>query len=149
MKVCDNVVLAGLVSSQFASRGLVVTADERLAAMCALFKDRCSTTVELADWLSVYVVDVQPSDADLAQHVNGVSRPALVALRDRLAELPSWDAPSISEAIKQTIGELKVKMPQLAIPLRVLVCARTQTPPVDAVLALFDKNTVLKRLQGI
>ena len=149
MKVCDNGVLAGLVSAQFASRGLSVPADERLAAMCALFKDRCSTTVELADWLSVYFVDVQPSEADLAQHLNEVSRPALIALRDRLAELPSWDAPSINQAIKNTIGERKVKMPQLAIPLRVLVCARTQTPPVDAVLALFDKNTVLKRLQGV
>jgi len=149
MKVCDNVVLAGLVSAQFASRGLGVPADERLAAMCALFKDRCSTTVELADWLSVYFVDVQPSEADLAQHLNDVSRPALIALRDRLAELPTWDAPSIAQAIKHTIGELKVKMPQLAIPLRVLVCARTQTPPVDAVLALFDKNIVLKRLQGV
>ena len=149
MKVCDNAVLAGLVSAQFASRGLSVPADERLAAMCALFKDRCSTTVELADWLSVYFVDVQPSEADLAQHLNDVSRPALIALRDRLAELPGWDAPSINQAIKNTIGERKVKMPQLAIPLRVLVCARTQTPPVDAVLALFDKNTVLKRLQGV
>jgi glutamyl-tRNA synthetase len=149
MKICDNVVLADLVATQFASRSSAATVRPRLAAMCALFKDRCSTTVELADWLSVYFVDVQPSDADLAQHVNDVSRPALIALRDRLAELPSWDAPSISQAIKQTIGELKVKMPQLAIPLRVLVCARTQTPPVDAVLALFDKNTVLERLQGI
>jgi glutamyl-tRNA synthetase len=149
MKICDNAVLAGLVSAQFASRGLSVLADERLAAMCALFKDRCSTTVELADWLSVYFVDVQPSEADLAQHLNEVSRPALIALRDRLAALPGWDAASINQAIKNTIGELKVKMPQLAIPLRVLVCARTQTPPVDAVLALFDKNTVLKRLQHV
>jgi glutamyl-tRNA synthetase len=149
MKVCDNGVLAGLVSAQFASRGLSVPADERLAAMCALFKDRCSTTVELADWLSVYFVDVQPSEADLAQHLNEVSRPSLIALRDRLAELPDWDAPSINQAIKNTIGERKVKMPQLAIPLRVLVCGRAQTPSIDAVLALFDKNTVLKRLQGV
>jgi glutamyl-tRNA synthetase len=149
MKVCDNAVLAGLVAEQLARRGLTVAADERLAAMCALFKDRCSTTVELADWLSGYFLDVQPSDADLALHLNDVSRPALIALRDRLATLSSWDTPSISQAIKATIGELKVKMPQLAIPLRVLVCGRTQTPPVDAVLALFDKNTVLKRLQGI
>ena len=149
LKVCDNAVLAGLVAAQFASRGLTVVADERLAAMCALFKDRCSTTVELADWLSVYFVDVQPGEADLAQHLNDVSRPALIALRDRLAALPAWDAPSINQAIKATIGELKVKMPQLAIPLRVLVCGRAQTPSVDAVLALFEKNTVLKRLQGI
>jgi len=39
-------------------------------------------------------------------------------------------------------------MPQLAIPLRVAVCGRTQTPAIDAVLALFDRNTVLERLSA-
>lgn len=149
MKSCDNAVLAGLVSAQFARRGLTVPADGRLAAMCALFKDRCSTTVELADWLSIYFVDVRPAEADLAQHVNELSRPALVALRDRLAALETWDAAAIQGAIKAVIGEMKIKMPQLAIPLRVLVCGRAQTPSVDAVLALFDKKNVLERLQGV
>ena len=149
MKLCDNAVLARLVAEQLGRRGIAAAADERLAAMCALFKDRCSTTVELADWLSIYFVDVQPSEADLAQHLNEVSRPALVQLRDRLAALETWDAAAISGAIKAVIGELKIKMPQLAIPLRVLVCGRAQTPSVDAVLALFEKNIVLKRLQSV
>lgn len=149
MKLCDNAVLAGLVAEQLGRRGITAVADERLAAMCALFKDRCSTTVELADWLSIYFVDVQPAEADLAQHLNEVSRPALVQLRDRLAALETWDAASINAAIKAVIGELKIKMPQLAIPLRVLVCGRAQTPSVDAVLALFEKNIVLKRLQSV
>ncbi|MGR6806109.1 glutamate--tRNA ligase [Sphaerotilus natans] len=149
MKLCDNAVLAGLVAEQLGRRGITAEADERLAAMCALFKDRCSTTVELAEWLSIYFADVQPAEADLAQHLNEVSRPALVQLRERLAALETWDAASISAAIKAVIGELKIKMPQLAIPLRVLVCGRAQTPSVDAVLALFEKNIVLKRLQSL
>ncbi|MEX8497707.1 glutamate--tRNA ligase [Leptothrix ochracea] len=149
MKSCDNAVLAGLVAEQLERRGLTVTVDERLAAMCALFKDRCSTTVELAEWLSIYFSDVQPSEADLAQHLNEVSRPALVALRERLAALTVWDAASINAAIKAVIGESKLKMPQLAIPLRVLVCGRAQTPSVDAVLALFDQKIVEKRLQSV
>jgi len=149
MKLCDNTTLAALVAEQLNKRGVQVAADERLAAMCALFKDRCSTTVELAEWLMIYFADVQPSEIDLATHLNEVSRPALVALRDRLADLPAWDAPSINQSIKDTMGALKLKMPQLAIPLRVLVCGRAQTPSVDAVLALFEKNTVLKRLQSV
>ncbi len=148
MKLCDNTVLAGLVAAQMQARGLSVTADARLAAMCALFKDRCSTTIELAEWLAVYFSDVQPSEADRLQHVNEVSRPALVALAQRLSALENWDAPSINQALKDTLGEFKLKMPQLAIPLRVLVCGRAQTPSVDAVLALFDKNIVVKRLQS-
>ncbi|WP_423220833.1 hypothetical protein, partial [Enterobacter ludwigii] len=40
-----------------------------------------------------------------------------------------------------------LKMPQLAVPVRVAVCGRAQTPSLDAVLELFDKKKVLERLQ--
>lgn len=146
LKQADDVRLAALVAGQFAKRGLAVPADERLAAQCALFKDRCSTTVELADWLAMYHTPVQPSDEERAAHVTDAVRPALAALRARLAEV-AWDKAAIGQAIKDTLGEHKLKMPVLAIPVRVLVCGRAQTPSVDAVLALFDRETVLARLQ--
>jgi glutamyl-tRNA synthetase len=40
-------------------------------------------------------------------------------------------------------------MPQLAIPLRVIVCGRAQTPAIDALLALFQREVVLDRLRSI
>jgi glutamyl-tRNA synthetase len=147
LKQADDTRLAALVAQQFAKRGLSVPADERLAAQCALFKDRCSTAVELADWLAMYHGPVQPSDQDRAAHVTDAVRPAIAALRARLADV-AWDKASISQAIKDTIGEHRLKMPQLAIPVRVLVCGRAQTPSVDAVLALFDRETVVSRLQA-
>ena len=146
MKQADDARLAVLVAKHLASRGLEVSADERLAAQCALFKDRCSTTVELADWLAMYHAPVQPLADELAAHVTAAVHPALAALRGRLAEV-AWDKAAIAQAIKDCIGEHKLKMPQLAIPVRVLVCGRAQTPSVDAVLALFDRETVLDRLQ--
>lgn len=39
-------------------------------------------------------------------------------------------------------------MGQLGMPLRVLVCGTTQTPSVDAVLALIGREQVLARLAG-
>ena len=42
-----------------------------------------------------------------------------------------------------------LKMPQLAIPVRVLACGRSQTPSVDAVLELFDKEILLNRLRSV
>jgi glutamyl-tRNA synthetase len=119
---------------------------QALAAMCALFKDRCHTTVELADWLAMFVAPVQPTEADVAQHVTEAVKPALAALATRLATA-TWDKPSLNQAIKDTIGEFGIKMPQLAIPVRVLVCGRAQTPSVDAVLALFSREEVIRRLQ--
>jgi len=148
IKQADDARLAGLVATQLASRGVSGVDAARLVPMCALFKDRCSTTVELADWIEMYFVPVAPSAEDLAAHLTDAVRPALQALRARLAEVV-WDKAAISQAIKDSITEHKVKMPQLAIPLRVLLCGRAQTPSVDAVVALFDRKIVLERLRHV
>ena len=65
LKLSEDVALAPLVAAQFARRGLVVAADESLARRCGLLKDRCATTVELADWLTMFFADVTPSTDDL------------------------------------------------------------------------------------
>jgi glutamyl-tRNA synthetase len=147
LKQADDARLGTLVAAQLAKRGVVVNADARLSAMCALFKDRCSTTVELADWLQMYFAPVQPGADDLAAHVTEAVRPAFAALRERLAAC-EWDKAGIASAMKATLTEHGLKMPQLAIPLRVLVFGRSQTPSIDAALALFDRDTVLARLQA-
>ena len=51
--------------------------------------------------------------------------------------------------IKDTMAEFGLKMPQVAIPVRLLVCGRAQTPSVDAVLALFDRSVVVQRLKKV
>ncbi|MGN7873363.1 glutamate--tRNA ligase [Roseateles sp. 22389] len=147
IKLADDARLAELVSAQLAKRGL--SAPQRLEAMCGLFKDRCSTTIALADWLAMYVSPVTPSEADRAQHLTDAVKPAVLAFADKLEALASWDKASISAAIKETIAAHGLKMPQLAIPVRVLACGRAQTPSVDAVLELFDKEILLNRLRSV
>lgn len=147
IKQADDARLASLVAAQLGKRGLA--APERLEAMCALFKDRCSTTVALADWLAMYVSPVTPTEADRAQHLTDAVKPAVLALADKLDALANWDKASISAAIKETITAHGIKMPQLAIPVRVLACGRSQTPSVDAVLELFDKEILLNRLRSV
>ena len=114
----------------------------------ALFKDRCSTVVELADWTAMLFVPVTPREEDLQAHVGDAVRPALRGLRERLADV-AWDKAGIAAALKETLVTHQLKMPQLAPALRVLVCGRTQTPSIDAVLALFPRQTVLERLQHV
>ena len=146
MKLTDDAKLAGLVAAQFQRRDIEVAADELLARMCALFKDRCATTVELADWLAMYFVGVEPSAEDLAANVTEVARPAVQTLRGKLASV-AWNKPAIAAAIKETLAVHSLKMPQLAPAVRVLVCGRVQTPSLDSVLELFAREKVLARLQ--
>ena len=153
MKSADDALLAQLVRQQLASRGVALPValaegqgDGRLAAMCALFKDRCATTVELADWLGMYVSDVTPPAQELAEKLTDAVKPAVTAFAARLATC-AWESAAIAQAMKDTLAEFGLKMPQLAIPVRLLVCGRSQTPSVDAVLALFERDAVLQRLR--
>jgi glutamyl-tRNA synthetase len=145
LKAMADAPLAARVVAQLARRGIDAPADERLARMCALYKDRCATTVELADWIGMHYVDVHPSAEDLAAHVPAAIGPALATLRAKLGET-AWDRAAIAAAVKATLAEHGLKLPQLAHAVRVLVCGRTQTPSLDAVLELFTREQVLGRL---
>jgi glutamyl-tRNA synthetase len=144
LKAMDDTALSVLVAEQLAKRG--IAADERLPRICGLFKDRCDTTVALADWAAAFYTDVTPSDAERAQHITDAVRPALQTLASKLANC-AWDKASLSAAIKETITAHGLKMPQLAMPVRVLVMGTAQTPSLDAVLELQNRQTVLARLQ--
>ena len=119
--------------------------DARLSAICDLFKDRCDTLVALAQWARAFYMDVTPAADELSRHVTDAVRPALAQLAERL-QACAWDTPSISAAIKETLAACQLKMPQLAMPVRVLVMGTAQTPSLDAVLALSKKEIVLARL---
>ena len=146
IKQSDDATLARLVSDQLLRRGVPSEPANRMDRMCGLFKDRCATTAELADWLAMYFAAVSPTAEDLATHVSDAVRPALSTLSENLSTV-EWTKAAISAAIKETLAAHGLKMPQLAHAVRVLVCGRTQTPSIDAVLELFARQTVLERLR--
>lgn len=145
IKTIDESRLAVLVAGQLKRRGIDAPVEE-VQRRVPLFKDRCSTTVELADWLAMYFADVTPSAEDLATHVTDAVKPAIAALADKL-EGAEWNKAAINAAIKETIAAHGLKMPQLAHAVRVKVCGRAQTPSIDAVLELFAKDFAIERLR--
>jgi glutamyl-tRNA synthetase len=146
LKVLSDPRLLALVGAQLARRGIAAPSSEAVLRASAVFRDRCSTGAELADWLAIVFADVAPSAADVLQYVTEAVRPAIATLRDKLAAV-AWDKASIAAAIKETLAAHGLKMPQLAPAVRVLVCGRAQTPSLDAVLEVFDRATVLARLR--
>jgi glutamyl-tRNA synthetase len=144
LKATADEALAPLVAAQLQKRGIAI--DERLPAICGLFKDRCETTVALADWAAAFYADIVTSEADRAQHITDAVRPAIAALADKLANV-AWDKAAIASAIKEVLAAHGLKMPALAMPVRVLVMGTPQTPSLDAVLSLFSREKVIERLK--
>ena len=143
LKAMPDAALADLVQPILAQRG--VTADTRLADICALFKDRCDTLLVLSDWAQKFYADVAASPEDLAHHVTEAIQPALLQLSAQLSTC-EWSVTAIAAAMKQVLTEAGLKMPQLAMPVRVLVMGTPQTPSVDKVLWLCGREKVLARL---
>ncbi|MDG0852520.1 glutamate--tRNA ligase [Roseateles puraquae] len=148
VKTVDEGRLAALVVEQLAGKGLAVSAAQ-VQPKVGLFKDRCATVAALADWLSMYFAPVSPSAEDLATHVTEAVRPAIAHLAGKLSAVGDWNKGNIQQALKDTLAATGLKMPQLAVPVRVLVCGRAQTPSLDAVLEHFDQKKVLERLQAV
>ena len=145
LKAMTDDPIASLVAPLLRQRG--IEPDQRLAPLCGLLKDRCDTLVALADWIAKFHQPVHPDPQELEKHITATARPAISMLAQMLADCP-WDKESISAAIKEVLRATGIKMPQLAMPVRVLVLGTTQTPSLDAVLALSDRQTVIRRLQA-
>ena len=87
-------------------------------------------------------MEVEPHADLLAQHFRKV-RPALADFARSVAEV-AWNAPAINALIKETVARHGLKMPKLA--LRVILTGQTQTPSVDAVIALIGRDAGEQRL---
>jgi glutamyl-tRNA synthetase len=109
-------------------------------------KERTNTTVELADAAMLFYRTPQPDAALLAQHLTDAVRPALADFATRLDDV-EWTKPAIAALLKEVLAAHTLKMPAMAMPLRLLVTGQLQTPAIDAVLELFGRDTVRTRLQ--
>jgi glutamyl-tRNA synthetase len=145
LKAMADDALAPLVAAHLQQQGIAV--DARLPRICGLFKDRCDTTVALAQWAKAFYADIVPNAEERAQHITDAVRPVLATLSEKLATC-AWDKASLSAAIKEVLAVHGLKMPQLAMPVRVLVMGTAQTPSLDAVLELQNRDVVLSRLQN-
>jgi len=111
-----------------------------------LLKERANTLKQLAEAAMLFYCYTPPSRELAAQHVNGKVVPALQEVGRRFGEI-EWRRAAIHDAIKAVVAQHQLKLPELAMPLRVLVTGSAQTPPIDATLELIGREQVLKRLR--
>jgi len=143
LKAMDDALLADMLKPFLAG----VAADERLPRICGLFKDRCDTLVDLANWARLFYADAIERNADdYAKHITEAADPALDAFAAAM-ESVEWNKDAIAAALKDVLKAQGLKMPQLAMPVRVLTLGTAHTPSVDAVLELVGREKVVARLR--
>ena len=146
LKQTGNAELAAMVRPRLEKRGIKVGPLPDLGAIAGLYKERVATLNELADASEVFYIDMQPDAALLDAQLSAEAIPALREFIE-LIRTTTWETAAISAAIKEVIARHGLKMPKLAMPLRVMLTGQTQTPSVDALVTLFTREMVLERLE--
>ena len=117
-----------------------------LERVVALLKERVSTIEELADAAVYFYRPLEPTDDLRRVHYSEQSLSAIDAYAS-FVERVEWTREGISGALKTIAKERNLKMPQLAMPLRVMLTGETQTPSIDATQELIGRDEVLRRIR--
>jgi glutamyl-tRNA synthetase len=146
IKQADNERLASLARPRMLAEGAEFNHNPPLGQVLGLMKERATTVNELADSAMLFYRDPQPDPALLAQHLTDAIKPALEQFAER-CQTVEWHRPALAAMIKEVLAAQGVKMPQLAMPLRLIITGQLQTPAIDAVLELFERDVILARVR--
>ena len=136
--------LAPMVAPRVREEGFSVAKGPELAAVCELLKDRAQTLNELAESIAMFYMDPPDASEALKEQLSPPVRAALTAL---MTSLPAdWSAAALALALKGVLSASGLKMPQIAMPLRLILMGRTDTPSIDKVMAVLGRECVLQRL---
>ncbi len=145
MKNEDPFLLSNLIREILEKMKVEIKSGPPLEKVASLLQDRANSLQQLAEAARLFYVYEEPSAQSLAGALNEKTRPALKMLAANLAAAP-WERKALGAAVSATLKASGLKMPELAMPARLLVTGRTQTPSLDAVLELIGRETVLARL---
>lgn len=147
LKTADNARLAELVTPFLEADGCNTATGPDLLKVVGLLKERVNTVAELADAAVYFFRPLEPSTELKALHFSSEVRPAMIDLMGQLTSA-EWDRQIIHDSIKAAATKHGLKMPKVAMPLRVMVTGEAQTPSIDAVLELLGREETLKRMNN-
>jgi glutamyl-tRNA synthetase len=145
IKAADDARLAALVRPVMQAEGVAPAGNPDLQAVIGLMKERAHTVNELALSCLMFYREPQPDGALMAEHLTDAVKPALA---DYAAQLKTveWNRPALSALMKGILAAHKLKMPHLAMPLRLMLTGQLQTPSIDSVVELIGRDTVSARI---
>jgi glutamyl-tRNA synthetase len=142
----SGVDLASRISGRVKEEGFSLQNGPALADVCELLKDRANTLNQLAEEVAMFYLEPPLASDALAEKMQaGVPE----AIGHFLGNLPAeWSAAALSAQMKSTLAATGLKMPQLAMPLRLMLMGRTDTPSIDKVMAVLGPDVVRRRIQN-
>ncbi len=145
MKNMDSAELAKFAEQFFLEMNFSLQNYNNYLEIVDLLKTRSNTLKELAQNASVFYVFNRNLELE-KQHIDPNNYLIIKDFTHQVKEINSWNIEEINKCIKNILQIYNIKMPQLAMPIRIITTSSTNTPSVDKLLYLLGYDIVIKRL---
>ncbi|MET0292260.1 MAG: glutamate--tRNA ligase [Steroidobacteraceae bacterium] len=145
MKAPQALLVAAL-KAQLALLGVSTADDVLLGGVVEAMRERAKTMKEMAATTRFFFEDVTLDEKAAAKHLTADALGLLKGVREALAGLATFDAPSIHAELNARATAAGLGLGKLAQPLRVAVTGGTVSPPIDATVALLGREKALARI---
>ncbi len=122
--------------------GIDVDGGPAPGAVAMLLRERVATLAEMAEAARYFY---QAPNGAAGAPLDDAVRAALLHLHSEFERI-DWTREAIHAAIRETAKKNSVKPPQVMMALRALVTGQTQTPAIDAVVALVGRERTRARI---
>jgi glutamyl-tRNA synthetase len=122
--------------------------DYQVLSLVALYKQRVSTIIELADDLKALHDRSIPFDVDdITKWIKPETSNHLKTVVKKIVDLEPFSFDFITECVKELGEEFGCKLVELAQPIRIALLGRSSGPGVFELLAILGKNESVDRLK--
>ncbi len=144
--------LARLVRPFAEDAGWSGLSDERLEALCALFRDRAKTLVELGKAFAPMLVPAAGLPYDekaLAKNIRPETQARLLDLRPVLAEADPWTAERLNEVFNGFVADRGLSFKEIAPALRMALVGFMGGSHLHDIMAFLGRDETLARIDRI
>lgn len=149
IKTSTDDLLVEQITILLEKRGCDITTGPDLQKVVTILKERVGTITELADKATPFFMRLEPPKEVKTQYFSAEVRPVMCQLIEQFSLISlQWNRQLIHDAIKNTAAANNLKLPKVAMPLRVMVTGETQTPSIDIVLELLGSMETIDRMNS-
>lgn len=143
--------LARLVKPFVKSEGLEtrVGGEDRLEALCAMFRERVTDLAALAKSfrpLLVNATDLSYAEKDTKKHFTATGAKHLEELADQFAKLEQFDARSVEDCLNEYVRDGGFSFKQVAPPLRIALMGYMGGSHLNEIMAFLGRDETLARI---
>ena len=139
--------IATLLEEKLMELGVDVSAPPDLTELVKIQKERVKTIAEMVEQSRFFYEEfAQYDEAATKKHLRPVVFDALWQVREKLANLGSWNREALHAAIAAVAEQQAMKFGKIAQPLRVAVMGSAVSPAIDVTLHLLGRDRTLARL---